>query len=231
MSQWHRPNTTIIMIKIKNFVFNPFGVNTYVISDTDTGEAIVVDPGMINSREHTSLDNYIAENGLKIQQIVNTHLHLDHCFGDNYVRDKYGVKVAANVNDAPLGSGIAQQARSFGMCIPEGQDFDVSIDVPLNEGDVINIGPYKLHVIEIPGHSAGSIALYCPEGKFVIVGDALFRGAVGRTDLPGGDFNTLASSIRNKLYTLPDDTKVLAGHDMPTDIGTEKKNNPYVRSV
>ena len=103
------------MLKVKQFVFNPFGVNTFVISDSDTSEAMVIDPGMTSAHEQKLFDDYIAANNLRITQIVNTHLHLDHCFGDNYVRNKYGVKVAAHADDAPLGASLQRQAAQFGM--------------------------------------------------------------------------------------------------------------------
>lgn len=213
------------MLKVKQFVFNMFGVNTYVVSDPDTHEAAVIDPGMFAPDERKEFDDYIAANSLKIVQLINTHLHLDHCFGDNYVRDRYGVKVSAHVGDARLGLNIGEQIRRFGG---RGELPGVAIDVELKEGDTIKIGSGTLKVIETPGHSKGGICLYCEEGKFLISGDTLFRGGIGRTDLEGGDQRELTDSIRKKLFTLPDDTNVLPGHDRFTTIGEEKRSNPYV---
>ena len=213
------------MLKVKQFVFNMFGVNTFVVSDPDTREAAVIDPGMFASDEQKEFDEYIESNSLKIVQLINTHMHLDHCFGDNYVRDKYGVKVSANVGDASLGADIGKQIRRFGG---RGDMSGVTIDVKLREGDTIKIGSGELQVIETPGHSKGGICLYCPQGKFLISGDTLFRGGIGRTDLEGGDQRELTESIRKKLFTLPDDTTVLPGHDRFTTIGDEKRSNPYV---
>ena len=214
------------MLKIKQFVFGPFGVNTYIVHDTGTKDALVVDPGMTSPSDFSTFDNYIKEQGLHVQQIVNTHLHLDHCFGDNYVRDKYGVKVAANVDDAPLGQNLEGQAKMFGMVAPDARP--VAIDVELKEGDNIKIGNSTLEIIKVPGHSPGSIVLYSPDGKFAIVGDVLFRGSIGRTDLPGGSHPDLISNIKAKLLKLPDDTLVLPGHDMSTTIGREKASNYYL---
>lgn len=213
------------MLKIKQFVFNMFGVNTFVVSDPDTKEAVVIDPGMFTSAERKEFDDYIESNSLKVIQIINTHLHLDHCFGDNYVRDKYGVKVSANVGDATLGADLGQQIRRFGG---RGEMPSVSIDVELREGDIIKVGSGELQVIETPGHSKGGICLYCKDGKFLISGDTLFRGGIGRTDLEGGDQRELTESIRKKLFKLPDDTAVLPGHERFTTIGDEKRSNPYV---
>lgn len=216
------------MLKIKQFAFNPFGESTYVVFDDSSREALVVDPGMTSPAEFSLFDNFIKDNNLKIIQIVNTHLHLDHCFGNNYVRDKYGVKTAAHIADAPLGANIGMQARSFGMMLPDGTD-TVEIDVPLKEGDTLAVGAYTFSVIHLPGHTPGGIALYCPEAKLAIVGDSIFRGSIGRTDLPGGDTATLISSLKNKILTLPDDTTLLPGHDSFTTVADEKKHNPYLR--
>ena len=209
------------MIGIKQFSFNPFGENTYIVYDDDSRDAIVVDPGMTSPQEQQRFDSYISDNRLKIRQIVNTHLHLDHCFGDNYVRDKYGVKVSA-----PLGEHLPQQAEAFGIVAPDMRP--VHIDIPLADGDNVALGKYSLEVIHIPGHSAGSIAIYSPDYNFVLSGDALFRGSIGRTDLPGGNHSQLVQSIRTRLLTLPAATEVHAGHDRPTTIGAEARTNPYI---
>lgn len=212
-------------VKVKQFVFNMFGVNTYLITDHDSGEAVVIDPGMFTKTEREEFDAFIDSNKLKLTWIINTHLHLDHCFGDNHVKDKYGVKIAANAGDAFLGADIESQLRRFGG---RGNVRPVAIDIELQDGDTVNVGSSELHIIETPGHSPGGISLYCPQGKFLISGDTLFRRSVGRTDLAGGDAITLINSIHDKLFTLPDETNVLPGHDKFTTIGEEKKSNPYV---
>lgn len=213
------------MLKIKIFTFNPFSVNTFVIFDDVTGQAVAVDPGMISAAEKHVFDSFIESEGLTLTQIVNTHLHLDHCFGDNYVRDRYGVKIAANADDEFLGNDFVGQCRRFGImpddCRP------VEIDERLHAGDKIEVGSYSLDVIHIPGHSPGSIGLYSKEGNFVIVGDVLFYGGVGRTDLPGGNCATLQKSITSQLFTLPDKTAVFPGHGPHTTILHEKHSNPY----
>ena len=215
------------MLKIKQFAFNPFGVSTFVVFDSDSLDAIVVDPGMVSDRERKLFDDFIESQQLKVRQVVNTHLHLDHCFGDNYVRDKYGVKVAANILDASLASNLQRQAAEFGMVLDN--DESVEIDVPLNDGDTITVGKYKIEALHVPGHSPGSMVLYCPEANVAIAGDVLFRGAVGRTDLLGGDHKKLIEGIKAKLMPLPDDTLVLPGHGPATSIKDERNSNPFLR--
>lgn len=215
------------MLKVKQFVFNPFGVSTFIIYDSESKAAIAIDPGMLNSAEQKEFDSYIAENNLKLTQIVNTHLHLDHCFGNNYVRDKYGIKVAAHPDDAFLGNSLVEQASRFGIRLT-GNDTKVGIDIELKDGDSIKVGAHTLKVLHVPGHSPGSIALYSAEGGFVIGGDVLFKGSIGRTDLQGGNLDTLLDSIHSRLMTLPDSTNVLPGHDRFTTIGAERATNPYI---
>lgn len=213
------------MLKVKQFEFNMFGENTYLVYDTDSLEAAVVDPGMINEDERKAFDSYITSNNLKLIQIINTHMHLDHCFGANYVKDKYGVTVAANIGDAKLGKELGEQLRRFGG---RGDMPGVDIDVNLVDGDTVAIGKGRLIVIQTPGHSNGGLCLYCPESKFILTGDTLFRRSIGRTDLEGGNAHQLYDSIHTRLFVLPDDTVVYAGHMEPTTIGEEKRYNPIV---
>ncbi|MDE6792894.1 MAG: MBL fold metallo-hydrolase [Muribaculaceae bacterium] len=213
-------------MKVAIFQFKLFGINTYVVYDPSTRECAVIDPGMMDSDEQQAMDNFIVKNNLKITSVINTHLHLDHAVGNYYIKNRYGVPVNASLKDKPLGERMKQQALMFGI----NNDFrDVAIDHYLTNGDIIKIGTGELRVIEVPGHSQGSIALYDSKDNFVIVGDALFKGSIGRTDLPGGDFNQLTDSIRKQLFTLPDNTIVYPGHGEPTTIGVEKKTNPFLK--
>ncbi len=211
------------MLKVKQFEFNMFGENTYVVYDTDTLEAAVVDPGMLSAEDRKTFDDYITLKNLKLIQIINTHMHLDHCFGANYIRDKYGVKVAANSGDAKLGRELNMQFHAFGG---RGELCGVDIDINLVDGDSVEIGRGRLLVIQTPGHSPGGICFYCPEAKFVLTGDTLFHRSIGRTDLEGGNSQQLYDSIHRKLFVLPEDTRVFPGHMGPTTIGEEKKYNP-----
>lgn len=213
------------IMKIAIFQFSLFGINTYVVYDPDSRECAVIDPGMINEQEEKAISDFIAKHDLKLTNIINTHLHIDHVAGNRYLQLKYNAPVKAHLLDEPLGNRVSQQAMMFGMTenIP-----NVEITEYLKAGDVIKIGNGELKVIPVPGHSQGSVALYDEKDKFVIVGDALFQGSIGRTDLPGGDYDQLIYSIRNNLLTLPDDTTVFPGHGPSTTIAAEKRHNPYL---
>lgn len=213
-------------MKLVKFGFSLFGINTYVVVDEATKKCAVVDPGMIEPEEENALVNYIERSGLTVTHVINTHLHVDHAVGDKFVGDKFKVPVLGHKSDETLGARMQQQAMMFGM--REKLDA-VSLTSYLEDGDKVKVGDGELDVLHVPGHSPGSIALYDPEGKYVIVGDALFDGSIGRTDLPGGDFGTLINSIKSKLLTLPDETTVYSGHGPATTIGKEKKYNPYLR--
>ncbi|MDE6058151.1 MAG: MBL fold metallo-hydrolase [Muribaculaceae bacterium] len=213
------------MLKVARFGFYMFGINTYVVYDPEEKEAAIIDPGMSRKQEFDALEKFIEREGLKVTHLINTHLHIDHAIADNWVKAKYGVPVEAHTDDAMLGERIKQQAQMFGV---QAEDVAVEIDRPLKEGDIIKIGSGELKVVHVPGHSPGSICLYDEADSFVIVGDALFQGSIGRTDLPGGNHRQLVDAIKNKLLTLPKETMVLSGHGDATTIGREWESNPYL---
>ena len=211
-------------MKVSRFVFNMFGVNTYVMWDEVSLEAAIVDPGMIDDDERKALDSFIERNHLKVTQLLNTHMHLDHIFGNAYVKDKYGLEIKAHNEDNFLGLTLNEQAARFHLPL---RLTDTGLDIELHDGDTLYLGKEPIHILSVPGHSPGSVALYCPESRFVITGDALFKGSIGRTDLPKGSQSKLLDSIERRLFTLPDDTVVLPGHGPETTIGFEKAHNPY----
>lgn len=214
-------------MKIAKFVFNPFGENTYVVYDESTRHAAIIDPGMIDEHEERAIAGFIERNHLIVTDMILTHVHIDHSFGVDFVKKNYNVGVSANPADAFLGLTRTEQARMFHLKydLP-----DVTIDRQLHEGDVITLGPDStLKVLEVPGHSPGSIALYDEHDGVVFTGDALLPCSVGRTDVPGGNHDTLIRSIRQKLLTLPDSTIVLAGHTDGTTIGRERDTNRYLQ--
>ena len=212
-------------MQVAVFQFSMFGINTYLIFDPDRKECAIIDPGMSSPEEEKAIENFIAEKGLTLTQIINTHLHIDHVAGIPFLREKYGAPVLAHEGDKFLGERLSEQAGMFGLNMDLGE---IEISEYLKAGDRINIGSGHLEVISVPGHSKGSIALYDPEGKYLISGDALFRGSIGRTDLPGGNYRELIDSIEQFLLTLPDDTVVLPGHGPATTIGEEKRSNPFL---
>ncbi len=202
-----------------------FGINTYLVWNPATGEAAVIDPGMINDREQAAIDRFISDNGLVVRNLINTHMHVDHIFGDLYIKEKYGVDIAASPADSFLGERAAMQCRMFGL--PDDMA-SVKIDRELKDGDKIDIGGETVDILSVPGHSPGSLVLYFPESKWTITGDVLFRRSIGRTDLVAGNHSQLIDGITTKLFALPDDTTVYPGHGDPTTIGEEKRENPFL---
>lgn len=202
-----------------------FGINTYVVYDSDSRQAAIVDPGMSRQEEFDAMEKFILRENLTVTHLINTHLHIDHAIADNWVAQKYGLPVEAHPEDATLGLILPQQAQRFGI---KGVDAKVEIGRELKGGDVVKIGSGVLDVLHVPGHSPGSIALYAPVEGFVIVGDTLFEGSIGRTDLMGGDYGTLVRAISERLLSLPPDTVVYPGHGNHTTVAREKDSNPYL---
>ncbi|GAB2787729.1 MBL fold metallo-hydrolase [Rhabdobacter roseus] len=212
------------MIQIQSFTFNPFAENTYVLHDL-TGEALIVDPGNYQQQEHDVLTRYLEERSLKPIRIVNTHAHIDHVLGVSFLKYRYELPFSLHPDDAPLLRAVKTYAPNYGF-----PAFDEpEVEQWLHEGDTVTFGSSSLRVLHVPGHAPGHLALVNDEQRFVIGGDVLFRQSIGRTDLPGGDYDTLIASIRTKLFTLPDDYTVYAGHMEPTTIGYEKKYNPFLK--
>jgi hydroxyacylglutathione hydrolase len=212
------------MVQVQSFVFNPFSENTYLLFD-ETKEAIIIDPGCYDKSELTELSHFIEVNALKPVQIVNTHAHIDHVLGVAALKRKYNVPFALHKIDEPLLKAVKTYASNYGF-----SHFDEpEIDSYLEEGGTVKFGNTALKIIFVPGHAPGHVAFVSDSERFVIGGDVLFRMSIGRTDLPGGDHETLLSSIQTQLFTLPDDYKVYAGHMEPTTIGFEKKNNPFFK--
>ncbi len=210
------------MIEVKTFVFNPFAENTYVLSD-ETDECIIIDPGCYEKYEKEELSNYIEERHFKVVKLLNTHCHIDHVFGNEYVKNKYKVNLEIHKDDAATLGAVKAYAPSYGF-----QNFEESkAEVFLNESDAIQFGNSKLNILFVPGHAPGHIAFVNVDQNLCIGGDVLFRESIGRTDLPGGDHDTLIKSIHKKMFALPDDTVVYCGHGPTTTIGHEKAYNPF----
>lgn len=212
-------------MKVAKFEFSLFGINTYVVYDPVTKKCAVIDPGMSDQEEEEAITGFIARNCLTVTHIINTHLHIDHAIGDRFVSETFGAPVLAHPDDSFLGERLQEQARQFGIA---GRIDNMSEIRPLKDGEKIVIGNGELTVIHVPGHSPGGIALYDKEGGYVISGDSLFAGSIGRTDLPGGDMRQLIRAVRSRLLTLPPDTVVYPGHGPATTIARERASNPFL---
>ncbi len=214
------------MLTVQPFTFNPVQENTYVVYN-EKGDCCIIDPGCYFASEEQELKNFIEKNGLRPVYLLNTHCHLDHIFGNRFVQKTFGLSLYLHKLEKP----VLEHGPASGQVwqLPF-DNYDGELNY-LDEGEVVRIGEDELHVLFTPGHSPGSISFYNAEAKFVISGDVLFQGSVGRTDLPGGDFTILEESIKTKLYTLPADVIVYSGHGESTTIGDEMKGNPFVKMV
>ena len=212
------------MLNVVVFTFNPFQENTYLITN-EQNQCWIVDPGMYSPQEAAQMISYITDNGLIPQAIINTHAHIDHILGVQVLTDKYKLPFGIHMHELPVLERAADTAAMFGFELKEVPKATFYI----NAGEPLKLGDDTLEVYYTPGHSPGSISFYYPEGNWVLSGDVLFSGSIGRTDLPGGDFDTLIKSIRSWLFVLPDITTVLSGHGPATSIGEEKRHNPFLK--
>ncbi len=211
-------------MELRTLVFNPFQENTYLIWDEEKNCAII-DPGCSDEHEQNQLVSFLEENGLKPIKLLNTHCHVDHVLGNKFLADKYNLKLEINEGDAPILEAVPKYGVSFGFNTGP----MVEPSVFLKDGDTVMVGSVALEVIHTPGHSPGGICFYHQPSKQVVVGDTLFYGSIGRTDLPGGSHPQLINSIKTKLLTLPEDVKAHTGHGPSTSIGFEKANNPFLQ--
>ena len=209
---------------IKTFTFNPIQENTYLVYD-ETNEAVVIDAGCITDSEKLQLKRFIEDNKLILKRVLNTHLHFDHQFGNRFLFTTYGIKPEAGKEDEYLLENTVSQARSFGLNTGEEAQ---PLGGYIIDQQEIKFGNSSFIAFHVPGHSPGSIAFYAEKEGVLFAGDVLFRGSIGRTDLPKGDYATLILSITGKLLPLPDSTVVYSGHGPSTTIGFERNNNPFL---
>ncbi|MBP7990967.1 MAG: MBL fold metallo-hydrolase [Sediminibacterium sp.] len=211
------------MIHIKAFTFSPISENTYVLYNNE-GKAIIIDPGCYFPNEQETLKNFLTDNSLTPVYLLNTHCHLDHVFGNKWVHETYGLEPHLHPNEEAMLALAPVSGERWGLPF---ENYAGPLHF-LNDGDTVFLGDTEIQVILAPGHSPGSICFYIPSQGDLMGGDVLFRGSIGRTDLPGGDSETLLHSIREKLWVLPDETVVYSGHGIKTTIGYEKRNNPFL---
>jgi hydroxyacylglutathione hydrolase len=210
---------------LQTFTFSPFAENTYVVFDEKTREAAIIDPGCYHQYEKEELAQFIENEGLTPLFIINTHAHLDHVFGCAFVKRKYKIPFYLHELDMPVFNDVENRCRTWGI---PGYD-PTTVDKHIKEGDIFKIGSIELSVIHVPGHAPGHVAFVNHTEKYIIGGDVLFSGSVGRTDFPLCSHKALINSIKTKFYTLPDEFVVYAGHNEPTTIGKEKRTNPFTR--
>jgi hydroxyacylglutathione hydrolase len=212
-------------MKIKTFTFNLFSENTFVIYD-QTKECVIIDPGCYEQFEKDKLEKYILENNLKPVMLINTHCHIDHILGNKFVSKRWGLDLLINKLDLNLLNNSKEIAQLYGFT-----NYEISPDPKkfLDEGGKINFGTSSLSILFTPGHAPGHISLYSKKENLVISGDVLFQNSIGRTDLPGGNYEVLIDSIKTKLLVMEDSTKVFCGHGPSTTIGNEKLHNPFLK--
>lgn len=211
------------MLSVISFTFSPVQENTYILYN-EQKQCCIIDPGCYFPAERNELKTGIEKRGLTPVLLLNTHCHLDHVFGNKFVHDTWGLHLHIHPKEKPVLDFAPQSGQMWQLPF---DNYEGPL-VYLEEGEKINIGADELEIRFTPGHSPGSISFYAPADGFIIGGDVLFQGSVGRTDLPGGSFDVLANSVRTRFFTLPDETKVYSGHGPVTTIGYERKNNPYV---
>ena len=208
---------------LETFPVGPLQCNCTILGDEQAREAIVIDPGDDVSRIHRRL----TERGLTLKQILVTHAHIDHVGGALKLKRLTGAPIYMNENDLPLLEMMGAQAAWLGLSTPE----TAPPDSVLADGQTVGLQNYAARVLHTPGHTQGSICLHFAPLRLLIAGDTLFAGSIGRTDLPGGDFDQIIESIQSRLMALPDETNVIPGHGPATTIGEERRSNPFLIGV
>jgi glyoxylase-like metal-dependent hydrolase (beta-lactamase superfamily II) len=209
-------------MKIYKFVFSPIDVNTYILAD-DSGNCAIIDCGCYDKKENEILEKFIKDKNINPVLLLNTHCHLDHVFGNKFILEKYGLRTYSSELDEMNRKSAKQHALLFGLTMdepPEPAGF-------ISDNQIVTFGSEKLLALHVPGHTSGSLAFYSEKNGCVFTGDALFAGSIGRTDLPGGNYDTLTASITTKLFVLPPATVVYSGHGNETSIDKEMKTNPF----
>lgn len=212
-------------MNITSFTFNPFQENTYVVYDKSK-ECIIIDPGCYNKKEQEELKNFIDEKGLTPVKLINTHCHIDHILGNQFVSEKWNLELYMHKLDLPLLEKAAEIGKMYGFEEFKGSPFPKHF---LNEQNTLTFGNSKFDILFTPGHAPGHICLYNKRNNLLIAGDVIFQGSIGRTDLPGGNHDTLINSIITKLFPLPNSTQIFCGHGPSTNLGYEKEHNPFLQ--
>jgi glyoxylase-like metal-dependent hydrolase (beta-lactamase superfamily II) len=214
------------MLQIERLTYNAFQVNTYLVWDED-GQCLVIDPAFTPGEETEAFDRTIREKNLTVTGQINTHCHVDHLLGVRYLEQQYGHTLRAHEGETRNLKNAHLMGEIFGLKL----DPLEGIGRIIRDQETISLGQGSLMALHVPGHSPGSLAFYAVEDGFVVTGDALFQGSIGRTDLPGGDYDQLIESIRSRLLPLPPQTVVYPGHGPASTIGSEKEENPFLSMI
>jgi len=212
------------MIVVTKFIFNPFNENTYVVWDEKTKEGIVIDPGCSNTAEEKEISDFIKKMDLSLNTLINTHCHVDHILGNKFIKENFNLVYYASKEELPLLENSEMQASAFGIEMKKSPLPDKYI----TKHTTLKLGESSIIFLFTPGHTPGEYCIYIPNEKICFTGDVLFKGSIGRTDLWGGDYETLINSIKNQLFSLLDDVFVYPGHGENSTIGTEKRENPFL---
>ncbi|HEX2867515.1 MAG TPA: MBL fold metallo-hydrolase [Ignavibacteriales bacterium] len=212
------------MLKVDRFIFNAFAENTYIVSDEVSKESIIVDPGMSSSFEKEAISSFLEAQGLRLKAFINTHCHIDHILGNRFLKETYDARFLAAEEDLFLLELMLSEAGKFGFLMEPSPEPDVIIKEDL----YFELGGREVNFLFTPGHSPGGYCLYFREDGICLTGDVLFHGGIGRTDLWGGNYDSLISSIEEKLFRLPDDVVIYPGHGEKSTIGYEKTHNPFL---
>ena len=209
----------------KAFTFNPVGENTYLIWDEDSREAAIIDAGMSNQRENAIISDFIANDKLKLKYALQTHMHFDHIWGLSFIEETYGLKPLCHAADESIYRDAPEMTTMFRLSMNWNLP---AIERYLNEGETLQLGDTVIKVLHTPGHTPGGLSFYIESAHTLFTGDTLFKGSIGRTDLPGGNLTDELNSIKNKIITLPPETIIYSGHGPESNIKWELMNNPYL---
>lgn len=209
----------------KAFTFNPVGENTYLIWDEETKEAAIIDAGMSNNREYAAVSDFITKEKMQLIYALQTHMHFDHVWGLSYIKETYDLKPLCHAADEIIYNQAPEMTSMFRLSMNWNLP---AIERYINEGESIQLGKTVIKILHTPGHTPGGLSFYIKSAHTVFTGDTLFRGSIGRTDLPGGNMEEEINSIKNKILTLPSDTIIFSGHGPQSNVGWELKHNPFL---
>lgn len=212
------------MLQVASITCNPFEENTYIVYD-ETRSCVIFDPGCSTESEKASVDTFIRQHDLIPVRLINTHCHIDHILGNRFIAERFDLVLEIHQGEEAMLARGPQVAAMYGIAYSE---LSPAPGRYIADLEWIEFGNTRMQALLTPGHSPASLCFYAPDDKVLIAGDVLFQGSIGRTDLPGGDYDTLLQSIHERLLVLDDDVRVFPGHGPETTIGLERRSNPFL---